>query len=45
MMDEVEDVPESRFNALREFEKENLKVAKVYNKRVQEKSFQMGDLI
>jgi hypothetical protein len=39
MMDMIEDVPESRFKALEEIGKEKIKIAKVYNRRVVEKSF------
>jgi hypothetical protein len=39
MMDEIDEVHESWFKALREIEKEMLKVARAYNKRVREKSF------
>jgi hypothetical protein len=39
MMDEIDDIPENRFIALREIEKEKIKVAKAYNKMVHEKSF------
>jgi hypothetical protein len=35
MMDEIDDLTESRLRALREIEKEKLQVAKVYNKKVQ----------
>jgi hypothetical protein len=45
MMDAIDDVPESRFRALREIEKEKIKIAKAYNKCVIEKSFQVGDLV
>ena len=45
MMDRIDEVPEERFKALREIEKEKLRVAKAYNKRVREKSFQIGDLV
>jgi hypothetical protein len=53
MMDEIDDRPESHLVALREIEKEKLKVVrqeklkvvKLYNKRVKEKSFQVGDLV
>jgi hypothetical protein len=44
-MDKIDDVPESRFKALEEIEKEMIKIAKAYNKRVMEKSFQVGDLV
>jgi hypothetical protein len=39
MMDKTDDVPKSRFKALEEIEKKNIKIAKAYNKRVMEKSF------
>ena len=45
MMDIIDEVPEERLKALREIEKEKLRVAKAYNKRVREKSFQIGDLV
>jgi hypothetical protein len=45
MMDKIDDVPKSRFKALEEIEREMLKIAKAYNKRVMEKLFQVGDLV
>jgi hypothetical protein len=45
MMDKIDDVHESQFKALEEIEKEKIKIAKAYNKRVMEKSFQVGDLV
>ncbi len=45
MMDKIDDVPESRFKALGEIEKEKVKIAKAYNKRVVEKLFQVGGLV
>jgi hypothetical protein len=45
MMDKVDEAPESRLKALEEIEKEKVKIAKVYNKCVMEKSFQVGDLV
>jgi hypothetical protein len=45
MMDKIDDVPKSRFKALEEIEKEKIKIAKTYNKRVMEKSFQVRDLV
>jgi hypothetical protein len=47
MMDKIDDTPESQFKSLEEIEKEKEKVkkAKAYNKRVIEKSFQVGDLV
>ena len=44
MMDKIDEVPEERLKALHEIEKEKLRVAKAYNKKVMEKSFQIGDL-
>jgi hypothetical protein len=45
MMDKVDEAPESRLKALEEIEKEKVKIAKAYNKRVVKKSFQVGDLV
>jgi hypothetical protein len=45
MMDGVDEVHESLFAALREVEKEKAKVARAYNKRVVEKSFQIEDMV
>jgi hypothetical protein len=45
MMDKIDDVLKSRFKALEEIEKEKIKIAKAYNKRVMENSFQVGDLV
>ena len=45
MMDRIDDVSEERLRALREIEKEKLRVAKSYNKKVKAKSFQIGDLV
>jgi hypothetical protein len=45
MMSKLDEVPDSRFKALCEIEKEKMQVAKAYNKRVREKSFQIGELI
>jgi hypothetical protein len=44
-MDRLDDLPESRLDALRALEKEKMRAAKMYNKRVKEKSFQVGDLL
>jgi hypothetical protein len=44
MMDKIDEAPENRLKAL-EIEKEKIKIAKAYNKRVVEKSFQVGDLV
>jgi hypothetical protein len=45
IMDKIDDAPKSRFKALEEIEKDKVKIAKAYNKRVMEKSFQVGDLV
>jgi hypothetical protein len=45
MMVKIDDIPESRFKALEEIEMEKIKIVKVYNKRVIEKPFQLGDLV
>jgi hypothetical protein len=45
MMDQIDDVHESRLRALEEIEKEKLRVASVYKKKVEVKSFQVGELI
>jgi hypothetical protein len=45
MMERVDETPESRFKALKKIEKEKRKVPKAYNKRVKEKSFQVGDMV
>jgi hypothetical protein len=41
MMDRIDDVHESRFKAFEEIEKEKIKIAKVYNKCVMKKLFQV----
>jgi hypothetical protein len=45
MMDRADEVSECRLQALREIEREKLQFAKAYNKKVSEKSFQIGDLV
>jgi hypothetical protein len=45
MMDNIDDLAESHLNALWALEKEKLKVARAYNKRVREKSFQIRDMV
>jgi hypothetical protein len=45
MMDKIDDVHESQLKALGEIEKDKIKIAKAYNKRVVEKSFQVGELV
>jgi hypothetical protein len=41
MMDKIDDVPESRFKALEEIEKEKIKIAKAYNKCVMKNRFML----
>jgi hypothetical protein len=45
MMDKIGEAPESRLRALEKIEKEKVKIANAYNKRVVGKSFQVGDLV
>jgi hypothetical protein len=45
MIDEMDDITENCLKALREIEKEKLRVAKPYNKKVQEISFQVIELV
>jgi hypothetical protein len=42
MMDKLDKAPEGRFKAMMEIEKEKLQTAKAYNRKVREKSFQVG---
>jgi hypothetical protein len=41
MMDETDELLESRIDALREIEKEKIKVAKAYNKHIRENHFKL----
>jgi hypothetical protein len=45
MLDSLDEVSDERVKALGEIERDNLRVAKAYNKRVKEKSFHVGDLV
>jgi hypothetical protein len=45
MLNRLDEVPDERVKALGEIERDKLRVAKAYNKRVKEKSFQIGDLV
>jgi hypothetical protein len=45
MIEHVDKVRESRLNALREIQKEKIRVVKAYNKLFVAKSFQVGDLV
>jgi hypothetical protein len=45
MLDRLDEASDERINTLREIERDKLRVARAYNKKVKEKSFQVGDLI
>jgi len=45
MMDNIDEVTDKRMKALKEIEKDKLRVARAYNKKVKDKSFQVGDLV
>ena len=45
MMDNIDEVTDKRIQALKEIEKDKLRVARAYNKKVKGKSFQFGDLV
>jgi hypothetical protein len=45
MLDRHDEVSDERVKALCEIERDKLRVAKAYNKRFKEKSFQVGDLV
>jgi hypothetical protein len=45
MLDRLYEVSNKRVKTLGEIERDNLRVAKAYNKSVKEKSFQVGDLV
>jgi hypothetical protein len=46
MMDNIiDEVTEKSLKALKEIEKDKVRVARAYNKKVKEKSFQVGDLV
>ena len=44
-MDNIDEVTDKRLKALKEIEKDKLRVARAYNKKVKLKSFQVGDLV
>jgi hypothetical protein len=44
MLDRLDEVLDERVKALGEIERDKLRVAKAYNRRVKEKSFQVGDM-
>jgi hypothetical protein len=45
LLDRLDEVSNERVKALGEIERDKLRVGKAYNKRVKEKSFQVGDLV
>jgi hypothetical protein len=45
MLNRLDEVSDEGMKALGEIERDKLRVAKAYNKRVKEKLFQVGDLI
>ena len=45
MMDNIDEVSDKRLQALKEIEKDKLRVARAYNKKVRAKSFQVGELV
>ena len=44
-MDNIDEVSDRRMQALMEIEKDKLRVARAYNKKVKAKSFQVGELV
>ena len=45
MMDNIDEVTDNRMKALKEIEKDKLRLARAYNKKVKGKSFQVRDLV
>ena len=45
MMDNIDEVTDKRLKALKEIEKDKLRVARAYSKKVKLKSFQVGDMV
>jgi hypothetical protein len=45
MLDRLDEVSDERIKTLGEIERDKLRVASAYNKRVKEKSFQVRDLV
>jgi hypothetical protein len=45
MLDRLDEVSDERVNALGEIKRDKLRVVRAYNKKVKEKSFQVGDLV
>ena len=44
-MDNIDEVTDKRLKALKEIEKDKLRVARAYTKKIKLKSFQVGDLV
>ena len=45
MMDNIDEVSDKRMQALKEIEKDKLRVVRTYNKKVRAKYFQVGELV
>jgi hypothetical protein len=45
MLDRLDEVSDERIKALGEIERDKLRVARSYNKKVKEKLFQVGELV
>jgi hypothetical protein len=45
MLDQLDETSDERIKALGEIERDKLRVARAYNKKVMEKLFQVGDLV
>ena len=45
MMNNIDEASDKRLQALKEFEKDKLRFARAYNKKVRPKSFQVGELV
>jgi hypothetical protein len=45
MLDRLDEASNERIKSLGEIERDKLRVARAYNKKVKEKSFQVGDLV
>ena len=45
MMDNIDEITDKRLKALKQIEKDKLRVARAYNRKVKLKSFQVGDLV
>jgi hypothetical protein len=45
MLDRLDEVSDERVKALGKIERDKLRVARAYNKKVKEKLFQVGDIV